>query len=93
MVMRTSALSAAMLTCGALLTACNSTTAADYARMDVWGKLNGPSYHFAPSPADLAALGLLKTTEQLRQEGNQFVSPMTTAPASIANVRLIGPKS
>jgi hypothetical protein len=92
--MRTSILSATMLLCGSLLAACNSTTtAADYARMDAYAKENAPGTRGAATPSDLAAMGLIKSSEQLRREGNEFASPMTTSPTSLANLRLLGPKS
>jgi hypothetical protein len=92
--MRTSILSGALLVCASLLTACNSTTtAADYARMDAYAGEHAPGARGAPSPGDLAAMGLFKTSEQLRREGNEFASPTAAPPSSLANVRLIVPKS
>ena len=91
--MRTAIITAAMLASVSLLAACNSTTTADYARMDAYAKEHAPGARGAATPGDLAAMGLFKSTEQLRREGNEFATPMAVPPTSFANLRIIGPKS
>jgi hypothetical protein len=88
--MRTAIITAAaMLASVSLLAACNSTTTtADYARMDAYAKEHAPGARGAATPGDLAAIGLFKSSEQLRRDSNEL------APApSFANLRIIGPKS
>ena len=93
--MRTAIITAAaMLASVSLLAACNSTTtAADYARMDAYAKEHAPGARGAATSGDLAAMGLFKSAEQLRREGNEFATPMAVPPTSFANLRIIGPKS
>ena len=72
--------SVAFITGLAALAGCGSTTPADYARMDAYIKEHAPGARGAATPGDLAAMGLFKSTEQLRREGNEFATPMAAPP-------------
>jgi hypothetical protein len=72
--------SAAFMTGLAALAGCGSTTPADSARMSAYRTEHAPGARGAPTPRDLAAMGLFKSTEQLRREGNEFVSPAAAPP-------------
>jgi|SwirhisoilCB1_FD_contig_31_18184207_length_311_multi_3_in_0_out_0_1 hypothetical protein len=89
--MRNTYITAALLSSIAALSGCGSTTtAADYARMDAYAQMNSPGARGAPTPKDMAAMGLFRTPEQLASDRGETSTASTASSNLLANLRFIG---